>query len=101
MSRDTVHWAPGNTGAGLVLWLQQPGEVPRDHSQLGFPGVETSFSKGPQQDGGPTPSREGPSPMEHFVCPDPGRRATEGPGKTESPHSQDTHTLTFSSFFAQ
>ena len=38
------------------------GEVPRDHAQLGFPGAETLFSKGPQQDGGPAPSREGPSP---------------------------------------
>ena len=61
-----VHWAPGNTGVGLALWLQQPREVPRDHAQLGFPGAETLFSKGPQQDGGPAPSREGRCPNGAF-----------------------------------
>lgn len=66
VSRVMVHWAPGNTGVGLALWLQQPREVPRDHAQLGFPGAETLFSKGPQQDGGPAPSREGRCPNGAF-----------------------------------
>ena len=42
----------------------------------------------------PPPAGRGAAPMEHFLGPDPGRRATEGPSKAESPHSQHTHTLT-------
>ena len=46
--------APGSTGAGLALRLQQLREVPGDHALLRFPGTETLFSKDPQQ----TPGQE-------------------------------------------
>lgn len=72
VSRDTVDSAPGSTGAGRALWLQQLREVPGDHAQLRFPGAETLFSKDPQQTPGTgegavgteaqPPRREGPCP---------------------------------------
>lgn len=40
----------------------------------------------------PPPAGRGPAPVEHFLGPDPGRRATEGPSKAKSPNSQHTHT---------